>query len=162
MITITGPSTDAIAEMIADTDTIKNTIAITATIPTVNTPRNGEGHLIQSFDHHCCPSGPHRSRMSWTKWWIASITTPSVSPFSSNPATFNRDPLRGRSRTYDLFRVFRYNVMPANAAAWYTAKRRCYVDPKDNQQHGSNPLLPMLLKEYPKKFSIKNNVVHCL
>ena len=40
MITITGPSTDTIADMdmIADTDTIKDTIAITATIPTVNTP----------------------------------------------------------------------------------------------------------------------------
>lgn len=62
----------------------------------------------------------------------------------------------------DLFRVFRNNVMPANAAAWYMAKRRFYVDPKDNQQRGSNPLLPMLLKEYPKKFSIKNNVVHFL
>ena len=40
MITITGPSTDTIADMdmIADTDTIKDTIAITATILTVNTP----------------------------------------------------------------------------------------------------------------------------
>jgi len=63
----------------------------------------------------------------------------------------------------DLFRVFRNNVMPANAAAWYMAKRRFYVDAKDTQQRGSsNPLLPMLLKEYPKKFSVKNNVVHFL
>merc|ERR1719282_717025 len=35
----------------------------------------------------------------------------------------------------DLFRVFRNNVMPANAAAWYMAKRRFYVDPKNNVVH---------------------------
>ena len=62
----------------------------------------------------------------------------------------------------DLFRVFRNNVMPANAAAWYMAKRRFYVDPKETQQQRSNPLLPMLLKEYPRKFMIKDNVVHFL
>lgn len=57
----------------------------------------------------------------------------------------------------ELFRVFRHNVMPANAAAWYMAKRRFY-------QKGSaqNQLLPMLLKEYPKKFAINNNVVQFL
>jgi len=57
----------------------------------------------------------------------------------------------------DLFRVFRNNVMPANAAAWYMAKRRFYSNaPPQNQ------LLHMLLKEYPKKFAIKNNVVQFL
>ena len=61
----------------------------------------------------------------------------------------------------DLFRVFRHNVMPANAAAWYMAKRRFYVDPKA-PQGSSNPLLPMLLKEYPKKFSIQNDMVYFL
>ena len=58
----------------------------------------------------------------------------------------------------ELFRVFRNNVMPANAAAWYMAKRRFYNNQKSNQ----NQLLPMLLKEYPKKFAIKNNVVQFL
>ena len=61
----------------------------------------------------------------------------------------------------ELFRVFRHNVMPANAAAWYMAKRRFYVDPKATQG-SSNPLLPMLLKEYPKKFSVKNDMVYFL
>jgi len=56
----------------------------------------------------------------------------------------------------DLFRVFRNNVMPANAAAWYMAKRRFFTkSPGSNQ----SPLLPSLLKEYPKKFALKNNVV---
>lgn len=56
----------------------------------------------------------------------------------------------------ELFRVFRNNVMPANAAAWYMAKRRFYNKGVQNQ------LLPLLLKEYPKKFAIKNNVVQFL
>lgn len=56
----------------------------------------------------------------------------------------------------ELFRVFRNNVMPANAAAWYMAKRRFYNKGTTNQ------LLPLLLKEYPKKFAIKNNVVQFL
>jgi len=56
----------------------------------------------------------------------------------------------------DLFRVFRNNVMPANAAAWYMAKRRFFTKTPGSNQ---NPLLPTLLKEYPKKFALKNNVV---
>lgn len=56
----------------------------------------------------------------------------------------------------ELFRVFRNNVMPANAAAWYMAKRRFYNKGPQNQ------LLPTLLKEFPKKFAIKNNVVQFL
>merc|ERR1719412_3023406 len=56
----------------------------------------------------------------------------------------------------ELFRVFRNNVMPANAAARYMAKRRFYNKGPQNQ------LLPTLLKEYPKKFAIKNNVVQFL
>jgi len=55
----------------------------------------------------------------------------------------------------DLFRVFRNNVMPANAAAWYMAKRRFFTKTPGSQ----NPFLPTLLKEYPKKFALKNNVV---
>jgi hypothetical protein len=56
----------------------------------------------------------------------------------------------------DLFRVFRNNVMPANAAAWYMAKRRFFTKTPGSNQ---SPLLPGLLKEYPKKFALKNNVV---
>jgi len=56
----------------------------------------------------------------------------------------------------DLFRVFRNNVMPANAAAWYMAKRRFVTKTPGSNQ---SPLLPSLLKEYPKKFALKNNVV---
>jgi len=59
----------------------------------------------------------------------------------------------------DLFRVFRNNVMPANAAAWYMAKRRFFTKTPGSNQ---NPLLPTLLKEYPKKFALKNNVVNFL
>ena len=46
--------------------------------------------------------------------------------------------------------------MPANAAAWYMAKRRFFTKTPGSNQ---NPLLPTLLKEYPKKFALKNNVV---
>jgi hypothetical protein len=56
----------------------------------------------------------------------------------------------------ELFRVFRNNIMPANAAAWYMAKRRFY------NKGPQNELLAMLLKEYPKKFAIMNNVVQFL
>ena len=56
----------------------------------------------------------------------------------------------------ELFRVFRDNIMPANAAAWYMAKRRFY------NKGPQNELLAMLLKEYPKKFAIMNNVVQFL
>ncbi len=57
----------------------------------------------------------------------------------------------------ELFRVFNNNVMPANAAAWYMAKRRFY-----NTNKNQNQMLPLLLKDYPKKFAIKNNVVQFL
>jgi hypothetical protein len=57
----------------------------------------------------------------------------------------------------ELFRVCTNNVMPANAAAWYMAKRRFYLN-----EAPQNQLLPMLLKEYPKKFAIKNDVVQFL
>jgi len=56
----------------------------------------------------------------------------------------------------ELFRVFRNNIMPANAAAWYMAKRRFY------NKGPQNELLSMLLKEFPKKFAIMNNVVQFL
>ena len=49
----------------------------------------------------------------------------------------------------DLFRVFRNNVMPANAAAWYMAKRKYYMNEPYDQQ-----LLPFLLKKFPEKFRL--------
>lgn len=71
----------------------------------------------------------------------------------------------------DLFRVFRNNVMPANAAAWYLANRRFYVNNKtsssanqknNNNNQPNNLALSQLLNEYPKKFALKNNVVQFL
>ena len=54
-----------------------------------------------------------------------------------------------RSRCLELFFLFA-------AAAWYMAKRRFYNKGVKNQ------LLALLLKEYPKKFAMKNNVVQFL
>ncbi len=46
--------------------------------------------------------------------------------------------------------MFPYNIMPANAAAWYMAKRKFYANqPQDNQ------LLPFTLKKYPEKFRVQ-------
>jgi len=57
----------------------------------------------------------------------------------------------------DLLKVFLNNTMPANAAAWYMAKRKFYLaQPLDHQ------LLPFLLKKYPHKFSIRRNQVFFL
>ena len=48
-----------------------------------------------------------------------------------------------------FFKVFPNNVMPANAAAWYMAKRKYYMnEPYDLQ------LLPFLLKKFPEKFRL--------
>ena len=47
--------------------------------------------------------------------------------------------------------------MPANAAAWYRAKRRYYLNNPHEQQ-----LLPFLLKNYPKKFALRGNMVEFL
>jgi hypothetical protein len=45
--------------------------------------------------------------------------------------------------------VFQNNIMPANAAAWYMAKRKFYANqPLDHQ------LLAFLLKKYPDKFRL--------
>lgn len=44
-----------------------------------------------------------------------------------------------------LLQLFPNNIMPANAAAWYMAKRRFYTE---------NQLLLMLLRNYPKKFAL--------
>jgi len=53
--------------------------------------------------------------------------------------------------------VFPNNIMPANAAAWYMAKRRFYMGNVYEYQ-----LLPFLLKNYPKKFAVKGNMVEFL
>jgi len=50
--------------------------------------------------------------------------------------------------------VFPFNVMPANAAAWYMAKRKFYMNQSFDQQ-----LLPFLLKKYPEKFRVMGNSV---
>jgi len=49
----------------------------------------------------------------------------------------------------ELLKVFPHNVMPANAAAWYMAKRKYYLSEPQDQQ-----LLPFLLKKFPDKFRI--------
>jgi len=54
-----------------------------------------------------------------------------------------------RQLEWDILKVFNYNIMPANAAAWYMAKRKFYANqPQDNQ------LLPFILKKYPHKFRV--------
>ena len=53
--------------------------------------------------------------------------------------------------------VFPNNIMPANAAAWYMAKRKFYVHQSFDQQ-----LLPFLLKKYPDKFLVKKNTVRTI
>jgi hypothetical protein len=45
--------------------------------------------------------------------------------------------------------VFQNNIMPANAAAWYMAKRKFYANQPLDQQ-----LLAFLLKKYPDKFRL--------
>jgi len=54
-----------------------------------------------------------------------------------------------RSLEWDLLKVFPYNIMPANAAAWYMAKRKFYADQPQNQQ-----LLAIILNKYPEKFRV--------
>jgi len=49
----------------------------------------------------------------------------------------------------ELLKVFPNNVMPANAAAWYMAKRKYYMNEPYDQQ-----LLPFLLKKFPEKFRL--------
>jgi hypothetical protein len=53
----------------------------------------------------------------------------------------------------DLLKVLINNVMPVNAAAWYMGRRINYDDCK---------ILADILKKYPKKFLVINDVVHYL
>ena len=75
--------------------------------------------------------------------------------FISTSAAFHgvkKQPLR--SLESDLLKVFANNVMPANAAAWYMAKRKFYINEPFDQQ-----LLPFLLNKFPEKFRILGNQV---
>eukprot|EP00092_Neocalanus_flemingeri_P010737 GFUD01011566.1.p1 GENE.GFUD01011566.1~~GFUD01011566.1.p1 ORF type:complete len:1082 (+),score=307.60 GFUD01011566.1:76-3246(+) len=70
--------------------------------------------------------------------------------FISTSAAFHgvkKQPLR--TLEWDLLKVFPFNVMPANAAAWYMAKRKFYMNQSFDQQ-----LMPFLLKKYPEKFKV--------
>jgi len=70
--------------------------------------------------------------------------------FISTSAAFHgvkKQPLR--TLEWDLLKVLPFNVMPANAAAWYMAKRKFYMNQSFDQQ-----LLPYLLKKYPEKFKV--------
>jgi len=70
--------------------------------------------------------------------------------FISTSAAFHgikKQPLR--TLEWDLLKVMPYNVMPANAAAWYMAKRKFYMNQSFDQQ-----LLPYLLKKFPEKFRV--------
>jgi len=60
-----------------------------------------------------------------------------------------------RSLEWDLLKVFPCNVMPANAAAWYMAKRKFYMNQSFDQQ-----LLPFLLKKHPEKFRVMGSQVY--
>jgi len=60
-----------------------------------------------------------------------------------------------RSLEWDLLKVFPFNVMPANAAAWYMAKRKFYMNQSFDQQ-----LLPFLLKKHPEKFRVMGSQVY--
>jgi len=59
-----------------------------------------------------------------------------------------------RNLEWDLLKVFVNNVMPANAAAWYMAKRKFYMDQAFDQQ-----LLPHVLKKHPDKFKVVSDQV---
>merc|ERR1719462_938651 len=54
----------------------------------------------------------------------------------------------------DLLKVLPNNVMPANAAAWYMAKRKYYLKEPLEQQ-----LLSLLLKKFPEKFRLSGRKV---
>lgn len=62
-----------------------------------------------------------------------------------------------RALEWDLLKVFPYNIMPANAAAWYMAKRKFYAEQPPAQQ-----LLPFLLNKYPEKFIVAKQQVEFL
>jgi len=62
-----------------------------------------------------------------------------------------------RQLEWDILKVFPYNIMPANAAAWYMGKRKFYAS-----QSQGNQLLPFILKKYPEKFRVNGPQVEFL
>merc|ERR1719394_95074 len=74
----------------------------------------------------------------------------SLMEFISTSASFHEVKKQSlHTLEWDLLKVFPFNVMPANAAAWYMAKRKFYMNQPLDQQ-----LLPFLLKKYPEKFRV--------
>jgi len=79
----------------------------------------------------------------------------SLVEFISTSASFHVVKKQGlRQLEWDLLKVFVNNVMPANAAAWYMAKRKFYMDQAFDQQ-----LLPHVLKKHPDKFRLVGDQV---
>lgn len=73
-----------------------------------------------------------------------------LAEFISTSAAFHGVKKQGiRALEWDLLKVFTNNIMPANAAAWYMAKRRFFLNKPFMQQ-----LLPTVLSNYPMKFSV--------
>ena len=68
---------------------------------------------------------------------------------STSASFFNVKRLAIKSLEWDMLKVFTNNVMPANAGAWYMAKRRFFLDKPYSLQ-----LLPYILTHYPKKFLV--------
>ena len=58
---------------------------------------------------------------------------------------------------FEMLQVMWNNIMPANAASWYMAKRRYYFENPPYLQ-----LITVVLKNYPKKFAIKGSSVEFL
>ena len=82
------------------------------------------------------------------KAWLTPEQT--LVEFISTSAAYHgvlQQPLR--SLEWELLKVFPSNIMPANAAAWYMAKRKFYMNESFDQQ-----LLPFLMKKFPDKFRV--------
>ena len=77
------------------------------------------------------------------KAWLTPEQT--LVEFISTSAAYHgvlQQPLR--SLEWELLKVFPSNIMPANAAAWYMAKRKFCKNESFDQQ-----LLPVLMKKFP-------------
>lgn len=91
----------------------------------------------------------------------------SLVEFVSTSAAYRKTSKSSLSQLeHELLRVAPNNLMPANAASWYMAKRRFYQEnPANNAQAppGNNmKLLRFVLKSYPRKFALKGNQVEFL
>ncbi len=72
---------------------------------------------------------------------------------STSASYFDVKQQRLSSLEADMMKVFGNNVLPANAAAWYMGRRINYDDCQ---------ILADILRRYPKKFLVKNDMVHYL